>query len=159
MTYPEVGDFLKTHVEGTTPINYGDFFEKVGLVLAEEQVKTNYIQSGQAFIFGANQQTGEIYFSELALQNSFWASQDIQANDVIKKVNGTELTMEAAQMILGQMYMWQPGMEIELELERAGEPFTLKAILTEAYSKGVKLQSVETPSEAQVALRAAWLKG
>lgn len=159
MTYPEVGDFLKTHVEGTTPINYADFFEKVGLVLAEEQVKTNYIQSGQAFIFGANQQTGEIFFSELALQNSFWASQDIQANDVIKKVNGTELTMEAAQMVLGGMYMWQPGMEIELELERAGEPFTLKATLTEAFATGVKLQSVEAPTEAQLALRAAWLKG
>lgn len=31
MTYPSVGNFLKTHVEGTTPINYQDFFDKVGL--------------------------------------------------------------------------------------------------------------------------------
>jgi len=31
MTYPSVGNFLKTHVEGTTPINYQEFFDKVGL--------------------------------------------------------------------------------------------------------------------------------
>ena len=31
MTYPSIGNFLKTHVEGTTPINYQDFFDKVGL--------------------------------------------------------------------------------------------------------------------------------
>jgi predicted metalloprotease with PDZ domain len=31
MTYPSVGNFLKTHVIGTTPINYQEFFDKVGL--------------------------------------------------------------------------------------------------------------------------------
>jgi len=31
MTYPSVGNFLKTHVEGKTPINYQEFFNKVGL--------------------------------------------------------------------------------------------------------------------------------
>ena len=31
MTYPSVGNFLKTHVEGKTPIIYQEFFNKVGL--------------------------------------------------------------------------------------------------------------------------------
>ena len=31
MTYPSIGNFLKTHVEGFTPINYQEFFDKVGL--------------------------------------------------------------------------------------------------------------------------------
>jgi predicted metalloprotease with PDZ domain len=31
MTYPSVGNFLKIHVVGTTPINYQEFFDKVGL--------------------------------------------------------------------------------------------------------------------------------
>lgn len=159
MTYPEVGEFLQVHVEGGTPINYADFFEKVGLEFVEQQVKTNYIQSGNAFIFGANQQSGDIFFNDLVLQNSFWASQDVQVGDIIKKVNGTELTMEAAQVILGGMYMWQPGMEIELELERNGELRTLKAALTEAFATGVSLQSVTDPTQAQLNLRNAWLKG
>ncbi len=33
MTYPSVGNFLRTHVEGSTPINYQEFFDKVGLKL------------------------------------------------------------------------------------------------------------------------------
>lgn len=31
ITYPSIGNFFKTHVEGTTPIDYQEFFDKVGL--------------------------------------------------------------------------------------------------------------------------------
>jgi predicted metalloprotease with PDZ domain len=33
MTYPSIGEFFKTHVEGTVPIDYESFFNKVGLRL------------------------------------------------------------------------------------------------------------------------------
>jgi predicted metalloprotease with PDZ domain len=40
MTYPSIGAFLKTHVEGTTPITYQEYFDKVGLVLEENALKS-----------------------------------------------------------------------------------------------------------------------
>ena len=38
MTYPKVNDFFKNHVEGNTPINYMDYFAKVGLTMGDTEV-------------------------------------------------------------------------------------------------------------------------
>src|SRR5690606_37047524 len=109
MTYPSVGDFLNTHVVGTTPIDYGVFFEKVGLELAESKVETNYIQNAGALIVGANQENGTIFFNGLVAQNSFWNEQGVQANDVIKKVDGEEVSLATANTIFQKVFMWKPG--------------------------------------------------
>ena len=160
MTYPSVGEFLKTHVEGDVPINYNDFFEMVGLKIGEKQVETNYIfAGGQNIIFDGDQEKGTIFFSPMALKNSFWESQGVQAGDVIKKVNGTELTLVNAQQVIGGMFGWQEGQEITMDLERNGEPIVIKTILTKAYATDQSLIEDENATDAQKALRAAWLKG
>jgi predicted metalloprotease with PDZ domain len=160
MTYPSVGEFLKTHVEGDVPINYNDFFSMAGLTLGESEAPTNYIfAGGQNVIFDADQEKGTIFFSPMALKNSFWASQGIQAGDVIKKVDGTDLTMANAQQVVGGMFGWQPGQEITMDLERNGEPVAIKALLTKATAKSESLVEDKNATEAQKALRSAWLKG
>ncbi|WP_111682678.1 M61 family metallopeptidase [Winogradskyella tangerina] len=160
MTYPSVGEFLKTHVEGDVPINYNEFFEMVGLTLGESEVPTNYIfAGGQNIIFDADQEKGTIFFSDVALKNSFWASQGVQAGDVIKKVNGADLTLENAQQVIGGMFGWQPGQEYSLDIERNGEAMTLKGTLEKATAKSESLIEGENASEKQEATREAWLKG
>jgi predicted metalloprotease with PDZ domain len=160
MTYPSVGEFLKTHVEGDVPIDYNAFFEMVGLTMGEKEVETNYIfAGGQNFIFDADQEKGEFFFAPMALKNSFWASQGVQVGDVIKKVNGTELSLANARQIIGGMFGWQEGQEITMDLERNGEPLIIKATLTKAVAKSESLIEDENASDAQKLLRAAWLKG
>lgn len=158
MTYPSVGKFLKTHVEGTTPINYEEFFELVGLIKEEKEVETNYIfAGGQNIIFDGDQKTGTIFFSNMALKNSFWASQNIKAGDVIKKVNGKELTIQTAQQTIGAMYGWQEGQEISMQLERDGEAFTLEATLTKPMAVSESIVENENATTEQIATRKAWL--
>lgn len=160
MTYPSVGEFLKTHVEGDVPINYNAFFEMVGLTMGETEVPTNYIfAGGQNIIFDADPDKGTIFFSPMALKNSFWASQGVQAGDVIKKVNGTDLTLQNAQQVVGGMFGWQVGQEYSLSIERNGEAMELKGTLTEAKATSESLVEDPNATEAQKALRAAWLKG
>ncbi|MTE25791.1 peptidase M61 [Winogradskyella ouciana] len=160
MTYPSVGEFLKTHVEGDVPINYNAFFEMVGLTMGETEVPTNYIfAGGQNIIFDADPDKGTIFFSPMALKNSFWASQGVQAGDVIKKVNGTDLTLQNAQQVVGGMFAWQVGQEYSLNIERNGEAMELKGTLTEATATSESLVEDPNATEAQKALRAAWLKG
>ena len=160
MTYPSVGEFLKTHVEGDVPINYNEFFEMVGLTKGETQVETNYIfAGGQNIIFDGDQEKGTIFFSPMALKNSFWKSQGVQAGDVIKKVNGTDLTLANAQQIIGGMFGWKEGQEITMNLERDGKPVEIKTTLTKAYAADESIVEDENATEAQKALRAAWLKG
>ncbi|MBT8244492.1 peptidase M61 [Winogradskyella sp.] len=159
MTYPSVGEFLKTHVEGDLPINYEDFFKMVGLKFGETEVETNYIfAGGQNIVFSGSPDKG-IFFTEVALQNSFWKSQDIRANDILKKVNGKNLTLQNAQKVIGGMAIWQPGQEVELELEREGQPVIIKTNLTKATVMSQGLIEDENATQEQIDLRNVWLKG
>lgn len=159
MTYPSVGEFLNTHVAGSTPINYAEFFKKVGLTFSRDQVETTYIQDGNGFIFDADREKGLIFFSEGVMNNSFWAEQGVLPNDIIKTVNGDALTMQNAQAMLGAMYQWKVGQDIKVVLERDGKEVVVEATLTQAYTTANKLIEDEAASAEQIATRNAWLKG
>ena len=160
MTYPSVGEFLNTHVVGDVPIDYNEFFKKVGLTLGQSEVDTNYIfAGGQNIIFDADQEKGQIFFSPMALKNSFWKSQGVQAGDIIKKVNGADLTLQNANQVIGGMVGWQPGQDYSLIIERNGETMELKGKLEKATAISESLIEDENATDKQKAVRDAWLKG
>jgi len=158
MTYPSIGEFLNTHVVGKEPINYNEFLQMVGLIKTQKEVDTNYIfAGGQNIIFDGDQESGTIFFSQKALKNSFWASQGIQAGDVIKKVNSSELTLQNAQQVIGGMFGWKEGMQITMELERDGETIKLETTLTKATASTESIVEDENASQEQKKTRKAWL--
>ncbi|NNL81666.1 MAG: peptidase M61 [Flavobacteriaceae bacterium] len=159
MTYPSVSSFIKTHVEGTTPIDYNVFFEKVGLTLGEAKVETNYIMNVGNIIVGANPIDGSIFFTDLVSNNSFWNDLGVQPLDVIKKVNGTEVTLENANDVFSEVFTWEPGREIEVVLDREGEEISIAATTVQSYTVGQTLVPDENASAEKVELRKAWLKG
>ncbi|WP_449404364.1 M61 family metallopeptidase [Hyunsoonleella flava] len=159
MTYPSIGEFLNTHVVGDLPIRYEDFFEKVGLEIGETKIKANYIILNNAPIVSGDGQKGTIFFTEAALQNSFWVEQGVQANDVIESINGTEVTLMNANQVLQEVFMWKPGKDIEVKLNRNGEEIVIKTTTTQGYTTGKGLIEKEDATEEQVALRKAWMKG
>lgn len=159
LTYPAIGEFLNTHVAGQTPIDNDEFLKMVGLTTAEGKVETTLLQAGSDFIFGGDRVKGEIFFSEKVSGNSFWTEQGVQANDVIKKVNGTELSITNAQQVLGGLMQYTEGEEIELELMRENTPVTIKAKVAKAYAVTEKIVEDENATDVQKALREAWLKG
>ena len=159
MTYPSVGEFLNTHVVGGTPIDYSVYFKKVGLSLDTGKVKTNYIQNDGTLIFAPDRATMTIPFSEAVKDNSFWNDNGVLPGDVLKSVDGKELTLATAQQILTAMYMWQPGTDINVVLDRKGEEIVIKTKLTQSYTTGTKLVEDANATEAQKAIRQAWLKG
>ncbi|CAL2094440.1 Putative metalloprotease with PDZ domain [Tenacibaculum sp. 190524A02b] len=159
MTYPSIGEFLNTHVVGNTPIDYTVFFEKAGLSVEKSKVKTNYIQNNGAFIFRADKETKAIMFTDAVNNNSFWAENGVKPNDVVKVVEGVELTEKNANQIFSQMYMWQPGKDIEVKLDRNGKEVIIKTKLTQSYTKGEGLKENINATSKQKELRKAWLKG
>ncbi|WP_108840557.1 peptidase M61 [Aquimarina sp. Aq78] len=159
MTYPAIGEFLKTHVVGKTPINYEEFFKKVGLSIESERVETNYIQNSGVLIVAGNQEKGTIFFTDLVSDNSFWAENGAKPNDDIVEVNGTKLTLQNANNILGATFQWQEGDDIEVKLNRAGEEVVIKTKVTKSFTKGKKLKVIDNSTKEQSELRKAWLKG
>ena len=159
MTYPSLRDFFDTHVVGNTPIDYGVFFQKVGLEVSEGPVETNYILNGRQIIVSANPEKGTIFFTDEVKNNSFWNDNGVQPNDVIKKVNGEEVTLMTANTIFQKVFGWKPGEEVEVFLDRNGEEVVVKTTLTQSYTTGTTIRENSNANPEQVALRKAWLKG
>ncbi|WP_431125161.1 peptidase M61 [Flagellimonas flava] len=159
MTYPAVGEFLTTHVKGTTPIDYDAFFEKVGLHFGEAKVETNYIQNAGNLIVGADREKGGIKFNDLVTNNSFWTENGAQPNDLFKSINGTEVNLANANQVFGEVFSWKPGKEIEVVLLREGEEVLINTTTTPSYTKAKTLLENPEATASQKELRNAWLKG
>ncbi len=159
MTYPSVGEFLKTHVEGSTPINYQEFFNKVGLEIKTQKIETNYVQNGRELIFAGNMAAGTIFFTEQVEDNSFWADNGVKPNDDVIELNGTKVTIQNVNKVLGTTLEWEEGDDLEIKLNRDGEDVVIKTKVTKSYTTGKKLTTVENPTTKQLELRNAWLKG
>ncbi len=159
LTYPSIREFLDTHVAGTTPIDYNEFFGKVGLEFVSGQIETNFIQNNGALILDGDGDRGVIYFTDQVSANSFWADNGAQPGDVIKEINGTPVTLENANDIFSKVYMWTPGLEVSVKLDRDGEEVLIETTTTQSYTEGTQIKEKADASEAQIALRKAWLKG
>lgn len=159
MTYPSLQPFFSDHVIGDIPINYSTFLEKVGLQIGEGQVETNFILMNGAPIVSGDPIKGTIFFTDMVQENSFWADNGAKPNDVIKSVNGTALTFQNVNTILQDMFSWQPGKDIEVVLNRNGEELIIKTKTTKTFTTGKSIMPIETATDAQIALREAWLKG
>ncbi|WP_242205006.1 M61 family metallopeptidase [Aestuariivivens insulae] len=159
MTYPSLREFFDTHVIGDLPINYNEFFDKVGLEIGETRVKANYILMNGTPIVSGDPQQGTIFFTEMALENSFWAEQGVQVNDVIKSIDGKALTLQNANELLQEVFLWEPGRAIEVKLDRNGEEIVIKTTTTQGYTTGEGLIKKADATAEQKALREAWLRG
>ena len=119
MTYPAVGEFFKNHVEGKTPIDYNALFAKTGIVNKMQTVNTRYLvdNSNQPYITVNAKR--EIIFMEKT--NSGLKALGVQANDVLKKVNGEDFTLQTANTIIVKTFAWKAGDKISLEVVRNGK--------------------------------------
>ncbi|WP_025740198.1 M61 family metallopeptidase [Aquimarina pacifica] len=159
MTYPSVGEFLKTHVEGKTPIDYETFFKTVDLIMQSEKIETNYVQNSGALIFAGNQEKGTLFFTDLVSENSFWAENGAKPNDDILEINGTALTLQNANTVLSGTFQWQEGDDVEIKLNRKGEEVLIKTKVTKSFTNGKRLMVNKEGSKEQASLREAWLRG
>jgi len=159
MTYPSIGEFLTTHVIGTTPIDYNIYFNKVGLNIGEGKVETNYLQNNGNNIVTGDSTTMSIIFTEGVKDNSFWNEHGAKPGDAIKKVNGELITIANVNDVLGKVFYWKPGKDVEVVLNRKGEDITIKTTTTQSYTKGKSLVEKDGVAPKEKELKKAWLKG
>lgn len=159
MTYPSLQDFFDTHVIGDIPIDYNEFFDKVGLKIGDGKVETNYILMDGRPIVDGDAQTGTIFFSDAVTENSFWVENGAKSGDIIKSIGGEELTMTNANQLLQQVFSWKPGDDIHVVLVRDGQEIEIKTKATKTYTTGSKIVSKENATDKEKAIREAWLRG
>jgi predicted metalloprotease with PDZ domain len=165
MTYPEVGDFIKTHIKGETPIPYKRFLEKAGVTIVDTDQKLPSIimvTPRQPFIAPKPNEAGTMDLVVTGLNNRL-SEIGFQAGDVLRVFNGAEIpaltqeNMGALNMLFGVSFDWKLDQEVMFKVERAGVSKTLHGTVGVAVAPAKGIQANTNATAAQIALRNAWL--
>ncbi|MHA6248792.1 M61 family metallopeptidase [Pontibacter sp. CAU 1760] len=162
ITYPEIREFFRRHVEGKEPLPLQETFRKVGI--RYEPTATQQVISYGGFVPGYDQESDKIIVAETDDMDDFGQNMGFQNGDQLLQLNGQEITPLTIREVIGdQLQQLKPGQRITITVGRMNEKGKLKKVKLRGRATAVKRQSVHLLSpdpEAtpeQQALRAAWL--
>lgn len=154
LTYPEVGAFLNTYVAGPTPINYDDYFAKMGIAKTKIKKAVNpFINKKSAGITGGSNK--EIKVKTNNDLSPFLSSLGLKGDDIISAINGTEYNLDQISELMTAAQKWNDGDAITMKIKRDGKEMTLSGKVTLAYEESEGYYNVDAYKEA---LKEAWLK-
>lgn len=155
LTYPEVGEFLKKYVAGTTPIPYGEFLSKVGVGQSSEKVAGNVFLKGQTPYITVNPETKEIMVLPEIELNPFFTALDLKGGDIIVAINDKPYSLENIYDMIGESQNWKEDDAITVKIKRGDIAQTLTGKVKLPYEDKETL-IVTDPSKSE--LKNAWLK-
>jgi predicted metalloprotease with PDZ domain len=160
MTYPQIGEFLKTHVVGNTPINYNEYFGKVGLAFGEvEQPTSLFFEDQETPFIDADAASGVLFFRNIKL-NSTLLELGVQPGDTLISINGQkyDLTNIGSSGIILQSFRWGPNTEVTLGLLRNNKKVVVSGLVGTPTVVKQRLFEMEGASPLQIQLRNWWLE-
>ena len=159
MTSPEIGDFFQKHIQGEEPIDYSEFFLKVGLNTAQKEEECGYFFKGNIPFIDVDMSDNSIFVREGVELNTFFSGLGIQGGDTLLSIDGTSIDLDTVRPIIGQSFGWDPDKEIKIVVSREGEEINFTGKVGVPTVKVTSLVPDKNESQDQSRLRAAWLKG
>lgn len=155
LTYPEVGDFLRTHVSGTTPIDYDFYFAKMGVGKGKIKKKDNplFLKYTPCITANADKQ---ITVREGVELSEFMKSMGLKANDVILAINDIAFSMDDIASLMDTVQQWNENEPVTLTIKREGKTLTLKGKALFSYSESEGFMVIDSTKNR---LKESWLKG
>ena len=156
LTYPEVGEFLKTYIAGPTPIPYETYLAKVGVTKTTKKAPTNVFLKGQVPYITVNQSTKEIIIIPNIELNDFYTSLGLKGDDILVSINDKNYSLDNIYDMISDSEKWKENDSISIKIKRAGKEQIIKGKVKLPYEeKG----SFEAKDITKSALKEAWLKG
>ena len=156
LTYPEVGEFLTTYVEGTTPIPYDVYFAKMGVTQKATKIPGNVFLKGQVPYITVNPSTKEIIVLPQTELPDFYKTLGLQGGDTILAIDGTNYNLDNIyEMIMGSQ-AWKEDDAITIKVKREGKEMTLKGKIKLPYEDSSTFEATDISKDK---LKEAWLKG
>ena len=155
LTYPEVGAFLKTYVEGTAPIPYADYFLKMGVFNTKTRTSGNVFIKGQTPYISVNRETKEIFVLPGIDLNVFYTNLGIKNGDVILEVNGIKYNVENIYDLIMTSQKWKDGEAITLKIKSDGKEHAIAGKIKIPFEEK---EGFSASDETKRALKEAWLK-
>ncbi|MFT6838682.1 MAG: putative metalloprotease with PDZ domain, partial [Sediminicola sp.] len=160
MTYPEVGEFFKAHVIGDAPIDYNFYLSKVGLTTSEVEQESGYFLNGDIPYIDVDESKDiAIFIREGITLNNFFNDLGAKGGDVIKNIDGVDISLETIRPIIGASFGWSADKEIQMVVVREGQEMTLSGAVGTPMVKLETIVPMENATVEQVALRNVWMKG
>jgi len=156
LTYPEVGEFFKTYVEGPTPIPYEQFFKKMGITQSETKIPGNVFIKGQTPNITVNQATKEIIVLPGIELPEFYGVLGIKNGDIITGINGKNYNLDNIYDMISASQNWKENDPITVSLKRDGKALEVKGNIKLPYEQAVGYKATD---DSKKALKEAWLKG
>ncbi|WP_417939688.1 peptidase M61 [Flavobacterium sp. RS13.1] len=156
LTYPEVGEFLKMHVAGTTPIPYDQYLAKVGVTKSSEKKAGSVFIKGQVPYIGVDSKTKQISVRPDVELNPFFTNLDLKPGDIILSINTKPYSLDNIYDLIGESENWKENDPITVQIKRAGADKTIKGTVKLPYEESETFKATDASKEK---LKNAWLKG
>lgn len=155
LTYPEVGAFLDKHVKGKTPINYYDYFAKMGVGEATNQVAANVFLKDQTPYISIVPSTKEITVIPGIELSQFLSSLGLKGGDIITEVNQQPYNLDNIYELIMGSQEWKAGDPVTMTIKRNDKVMHLKGKVMLTYVDRKGLMGIDANKEK---LRNTWLK-
>jgi predicted metalloprotease with PDZ domain len=156
LTYPEVGEFLKTYVSGPTPIPYDTYLAKVGVTKSTTKAPTNVFLKGQVPYISVDQSTKEINIIPNIELNDFYTNLGIKGGDILLAINDKSYSLNNIYDMIMESEKWKENDPITVKIKRDGKEQILKGKIKLPYEEK---DSFKATDATKTALKEAWLKG
>jgi predicted metalloprotease with PDZ domain len=156
LTYPEVGEFLKTYVAGPTPIPYETYLAKVGVTKSTTKKPTNVFLKGQTPYITVNQSTKEIIIIPNIELNEFYNNLGIKGDDILMEINDKAYSLDNIYDMISVSENWKENDPITVKIKRDGKEQILNGKIKLPYEDK---ESFEAKDATKSVLKEAWLKG
>jgi predicted metalloprotease with PDZ domain len=156
LTYPEVGEFLKNHVAGTTPIPYDEYFNKVGVTKVATKKATNVFMNGQQPYIKGNKETKEFSVVPEIDLNDFMTTLGLKGGDVFVSINEKPFNRETVMEMFAASETWKDGDSISMKIKRDGQEKVIKGKVKLTFEDSNAYKATDV---TKTKLKDAWLKG
>jgi len=157
LTYPAVGEFLKNHVAGETPIPYEQYFAKMGVTEATTEIAGNPFLKGQTEPYiTVNPSTKEIMILPDTELNVFMTTLGLKNNDTLLAFNDKNYNLDNIYDLIMASMNWKDGDAISVKIKRDGKEQTVKGKVVMPKEKQDGYQSTDATKKT---VREAWLRG
>jgi len=156
LTYPEVGEFLKTYVAGPTPIPYEFYLAKVGLKKSIVQVAAPVFLKDQTPYVTVNPANNEISVIPNIDLNVFFTNLGLKGEDVILEINNVTYSYDNIYDMINQSAKWTENEAITVKIRRNGKEELLKGTVKLPYEDK---EHIQVTDDSKKQLKEAWLKG
>ena len=165
LTYPEIGDFLRTYVSGPQPLPLKEVFSIVGVNFEPEvETKDSSFSLGRIGLT-VDGKTNKVLVADTAGMNPLGYKLGYRKGDELVSINGKDITVLNENGVISNLYRSSnvgDSLVIKVKRKDAGgneAPAELRATMTKyPVRKFNVLTFSEQPTDEQTMLRDAWLK-